>query len=264
MLNKLLLHIKGLKVIRKTFKNWWIHYFPRDGERIFYTRSGDKFYVRCQTRESERSDLSAIVETYLDKQYTKEFDIGKYDVVVDIGAYIGDFTVYAAKKAVNGRVYAFEPHPENFKQLNKNISLNNLKNVYAYEEGISGSKGIQYLYLQNQFSAHTTSPEIAKFKKHLNKGSIAIKVRTIEGVFKDFNLQKINFLKIDCEGGEYEILFNTNKNTFEKIERIAMEVHSHPIYKFKDMIDFLNKVGYKLNYDKIIHEQKLLLISAQK
>ncbi len=262
MLNKLLLHIKGLKVMRKIFKNWWIHYFPRDGERIFYTRLGDKFYVRCQTRQSETSDLSAIVETYLDKQYTKEFDIGKDDVVVDIGGNIGDFTVYAAKKAVNGKVYVFEPSPENFRQLNKNISLNKLKNVYAYEEGMSGSKGIQYLYL-NGFTTHTTSPEIAKFE-HLNMGSIAIKVRTIEEVFKDFNLQKINFLKIDCEGGEYEILFNINRNTFEKIEKIAMEVHLHPVYKFKDMIDFLNKVGYKVNYDKIIPEQKTLLIYAKR
>ncbi len=77
--------------------------------------------------------------------------------------------------------------------------------------------------------------------------SIDISTITIQDLFEDFNIQKIDFLKIDCEGCEYETLFNTRNEYFQKIKKIAMEIHYHPKYKFQHMIEFLRNIGYDVN-----------------
>jgi len=71
---------------------------------------------------SNPADLSMLTEIWVIEEYTpKEFEINTDDVVIDIGAYLGFFSLYAAKLASNGKVHCFEPLPNNFFTLSKNI-----------------------------------------------------------------------------------------------------------------------------------------------
>jgi len=84
---------------------------------------------------------------YGEKTYiSPKFQILSNDVVVDIGANIGVFNIYAAKKTKN-KVYAFEPFPDNYKILKNNIFQNKLDNIQPYNYAISDYSGIVKLYV---------------------------------------------------------------------------------------------------------------------
>lgn len=129
-------------------------------------------------------------------------------VFVDVGAYVGDMTIFAALKCTKGQVFAFEPHPESYKYLLKNIRLNNLRNVSAYNMALGLSKGSVNFY---------PNPElVGRSSTQIDNDISPIKVRInyLDNVIpKDI---KIDVLKIDTEGEELQILKSAKKNNNEK------------------------------------------------
>ena len=91
-------------------------------------RNGLQFEVRPHT-----SDRATVNENFIHYPYTHHtaFKIGESDIVVDIGANIGAFTLYAARTAKKGRVASVEPSSENFKQLAHNLKINAIANGNA-------------------------------------------------------------------------------------------------------------------------------------
>ncbi|CEG11098.1 Methyltransferase FkbM (fragment) [groundwater metagenome] len=86
-----------------------------------------------------------------------ESRIKEGDVVLDIGANIGYYTLIAAKLVgVNGKVYAFEPDPTNFSFLKKSVEINNYKNVICEQKAVSNENGKVKLFLHKFITgAHT-------------------------------------------------------------------------------------------------------------
>jgi hypothetical protein len=122
------------------------------------------------------------------------------DVVVDLGANVGFFTYLAAKKCKE--VIAIEGGYECFSCLVQNTS--ELQNVKYLNASILGKSKEQ---------THIWSPK----QNPLNV--------QIEDVFKIFNLEKIDFLKCDIEGGEYDLFQNMDQDILNKINKIALETH---------------------------------------
>src|SRR3990167_6652949 len=90
-----------------------------------YLRDGTKFLRRAGS-----FDRFVIWEVWSLHDYDKGgFEIKPKDTVIDIGAQIGAFSVYAAKKASKGKVIAYEPFLESFKILETNRKLNKIKNL---------------------------------------------------------------------------------------------------------------------------------------
>jgi FkbM family methyltransferase len=193
-----------------------------------------KFKIRKGT-----IDEFIIKEIWKHKEYTpsklKKFRINKSDTVVDIGANIGIFTIFAANKAKNGIIYSYEPVPENFDLLKKNIEMNNFKNIKIYKFAVLGKKGEVKISLSNwNDGMHSV-------------GIRGIKVSgiTLEDIFLNNKIKKINFLKIDCEGSEYDILINTPEEYLKKIEKISMEFHDFGIYDIPSLKGFLETNGFQ-------------------
>ncbi len=92
------------------------------------------------------------VETQLFESHIKEGD-----VVLDLGANIGYFTLIAAKcVGANGKVYAFEPDPTNFSFLKRSVEINNYKNVVCEQKAVSNKNGVVKLFLHDyQTGAYT-------------------------------------------------------------------------------------------------------------
>ena len=78
--------------------------------------------------------------------------IKELEVIVDIGAHIGYYSLYSSKKVKNGRVFAFEPFEESFEILIKNLELNQITNVVTQNMGVSHKSGSATLYLKKDFS----------------------------------------------------------------------------------------------------------------
>ncbi|MCH7567792.1 MAG: FkbM family methyltransferase [Nanoarchaeota archaeon] len=203
---------------------------------IYKLRNGVKYRVR-----GGATDRFIINEICLHNSYTPEgFEIQEDDIVVDIGAHIGIFTILASRHAKKGKVYAFEPVSHNFELLKENISLNAANNVIAIEKAVSNKSGKMKLFISRSRNKGQNSMH------RLDKYQIEIEVEKMS--FKDFlkKLPKIDFLKMDCEGAEYEILMNLTKKELSKIKKISMEYHNYGEKKGKDLAKFLKENGFKV------------------
>jgi FkbM family methyltransferase len=198
----------------------------------------------------ESTVIEIIDEIIYKKDYNpKGFTIGPDDIVVDIGANIGIFSVYAAKKAK--AVYAVEPFPENVSFIKKNAKNNKLKNITTIHAAVSDKKGKINLFISNISAGHLI------FNKH-SGGSLSEYVTvpsvTLAEIMKKHNLKKIDFLKIDREGAEGQIIKSLSEIDLQKISKITMEFHdnvSKPSHLGIKKI--LEKAGFEvhcLEYDK--------------
>ena len=141
-------------------------------------------------------------------------------IVIDVGANIGSFTLLAASiVGVNGRVYAFEPVSETFARLERNISLNRTGHIVVpCREAVGGKEGSITINTHEK-SAYASATSSVRCPSETARCS------TVQGMIERYRLERVNFLKVDCEGCEYEIFRSMTPSTASKIGQIAMEVH---------------------------------------
>lgn len=224
-------------------------------------KNGTRFFLDNQTLAS--ADLFILSEVWGDHfyDYDKAFIIKPGDVVFDIGANKGFFTVYAAQKVLqSGAVYAFEPAPKNFHILQKNLEINRLSNVVASAVAVSGHKGDVELYLsKTNDGGHSVFEDDVKadYKGELKTGSIFVPTIELQAFCERNKVEKIDFMKVDCEGGEYDIFLNLSAEFYGKIAKIAMEYHSLGGHLVEELI----KVLKENNFDVKVHEQALFALN---
>jgi len=144
-------------------------------------------------------------EIFKDKLYEKFFTVEENDVVMDFGASIGPFT-YSILDKKPKHVYCLEPSPEELNTLIKNTKN---EPVTIINKGISDEEG--------EFEFNLFGVE---------DGLKIAQSTTFDTIRKEFNIKKIDFIKTDCEGGEYSV-FN-NKNIFwikENVKKVVGEWH---------------------------------------
>lgn len=141
-----------------------------------------------------------------------EKKISKNMNVVDIGANVGYYTVNLANiVGEKGKVFAFEPDPKNFSILEKNIHLNNFKNVILINKAVSESSSFTTLF---QNSSNTGGHSIIKNED--SEKQIVVETITLDEYFKNF-YDPIDLVKIDVEGAEYQIIAG-GLNFFKKLK----------------------------------------------
>ena len=205
-------------------------------------------------------DAFALYEIWRYKSYS-EAEIRRDDVVVDIGANIGGYAVLAAKSGA--RVFAYEPVPETYQLLSKNIIINNCHTVKSYNVAVGSKIGELTL---------NVNPQAAGLDSiyHTFSSTEKIKVPSIDlhEIFVQNKLKKIDVLKIDVEGAEYDILLNARSSDMRKVRTITMEYHDfldHGHNK-KELIRFLRSNGFEVQLripwivDKLLREGKILAV----
>jgi FkbM family methyltransferase len=169
-------------------------------------------------------------EIFVDQMYeNKVAPIESGDTVVDIGANYGFFVLYAASKKVE-RVIAYEPSNIVFRYLNENTQ--HLDNVKTRAKAVGGQNGKATFYDEID---NVESPSSASSRLESSQGSddlrhlYEVDVITLEDIFVQENLRKIDYLKIDCEGAELDILSKTPSHRFQQINKMCVETHSEEI-----------------------------------
>lgn len=155
------------------------------------------------------------------------------DICVDIGANIGITSIYLAKKYPFLKIIAFEPVKENFSNFVKNIEINNIPagTITPINMGVSGN-GREITILTN--TINTGGSTIKEINEYDGTDFVNVsKTITLDNIFEKFKIKKAKLLKIDCEGCEYEIFYNSNKETLRKIINIRGEFHMNR--NIKDM-----------------------------
>jgi len=183
--------------------------------------------------------------------------------VLDIGANIGYYVLLEADIiGDSGKVYAFEPHPNNFAMLKRNVELNNFLNkVELYQMGMSDQEGVFNLFISNRSNLHTLNPEYSKSytKKEPFKGSMRIEVADITKFLRE--KKNIDFIRMDIEGHEVEVLNGLYRglDDLRIFPSILFETHLHKYnyvdHNMKDTLGKLFAKGY--NVEAIISNNEL-------
>lgn len=150
------------------------------------------------------------------------------DVVLDLGANIGYFTILAAGLVgPHGKVYCFEPEPTNFKYLTKNIALNDLSNVDAHQKAVSDSNGEVELFICTYDSGHHTINRFDGIEAYARGRAYERQAISIEAVCIDDFLKgradKVNVIKMDVEGAEALALEGMRRTLLDNDVKVFLE-----------------------------------------
>lgn len=204
---------------------------------ILELRNGYRFRVRT------RMDIWIIKEICLENQYENaSVDIEDGWTVLDIGAGLGDFAVHVAKRRPNSTVYAYEPFPQSYALLQENLDLNQIGNVQVSPCAVCAQAGPTPFHIAVEAVAHSTAG-----LANAASDTIQVTGMTLDDVFVHLQLSHCDYLKMDCEGAEYEVLFNTSRETLHKIRHLCLEYHDGVAgFSRQDLVRFLMERGFSV------------------
>jgi FkbM family methyltransferase len=161
------------------------------------------------------------------------------NVIFDIGSYSGIYTLLSAKSNEDVKTYSFEPNPELFKVLSKNIKLNRLKNSKILELALGENEGNETLYIN-----HERFSSSASLKKNSNEGaSFKVKKITLDSFVTQEKITTIDLMKIDVEEYEINVLRGASESLSNFHPIILMESLSQD--SLSEQKSFLTKFGYQ-------------------
>jgi len=160
------------------------------------------------------------------------------DIAIDIGANIGIVSIYLARRYPGLTIHAFEPIPDNYDHLTQNLRLNGVRNIIAHPLAITkdGRAFEMIVHLSNS-GGGTGCLQDMRLPDH---EYYTTRSTTLDRVFAEYEIQRCRLLKIDCEGAEYEILWNTH--CLERVDYLSGEFHmnqrlAHEGYSAQTLLD---------------------------
>jgi FkbM family methyltransferase len=187
--------------------------------------------------------LRVVTPVFHKRVYTPPgFELRPDDEVVDVGANIGAFAVYAAQRT-SGRVLAVEPHPGNAAALRRNLRANSAQRAVVAECAVAEAAGTLPLFLGRSGTTH----QLFAAGKDTGEGaSIDVRVVTLPELLAEHGFARVDFLKLDCEGAEGLILPSLGDGQLAAIRTIALEFHDDTSPLSHDALaKLLDSKGYR-------------------
>ena len=200
-------------------------------------------------------------------KFLKKNKYNSFKLLIDIGAHKGESIKLFSKNFIIKKIISFEASPINFKYLKKKIEEN--KQGYNNTEIVleNTALGAEDKIIEfNQFneSSSSTIKEIDKESKYYKRKfrlinflnnketyqKIKIKISKLKDYIEKNNIKKINFMKIDTEGYEFEILLGL-ENKIKIVDIIMFEHHYDNMIKKGYTFEDINKLLIKNNFNKI-------------
>ena len=225
-------------------------------------------------------------EIFVDRVYLKHGIVfNEDDCIIDVGANIGLFTLFAQQKSPKGTIYAFEPAPHAFDKLQTNAKLY-CQNTHLFNCGLGGEHTEETFTFYprssvfSSFAADTEQDEKAIrsviinmlqrdnsldeeslerladefIKDRLERETYQAQLRTLSEIIEEYKIEKIDLLKLDAEKSELAILQGIKDNHWSLIKQIAMEVHDQEGSTIKKVLRLLEDKGFKF----VVDEESLL------
>jgi FkbM family methyltransferase len=206
------------------------------------------FRNRARLRIGRGVDHVPIIEIFLREEY------GKVDggaVILDIGANIGAFSIYAAMSARDVTVYAYEPMTEFYRLMQENVRINRLEHaVKCFNLAVGADTRVRELAVESNTFLFPTL-------LHADDGTVtrtvSVPCTSLADILESNELERVGLLKMDCEGAEYEILYNTPDRYLERIREIRMEYHNLQTERCNGeaLGTFLRSRGYEVTVARV-------------
>jgi len=178
--------------------------------------------------------------SFHEPEMRKYFNLDK-GIFVDVGANIGKYTVIVGKALKNnGKVISFEPMPENFEILKKNIKLNKINNVFTFECGLGDKEEKLDLYL-DEVGVGGGAHSLVKDNPNTTNNKIKITIRKLDNIVKELKLNRVDLIKIDVEGFESNVLIGAIDTLKKYHPKIIFEVWDKTyLNKVKNVLELFN------------------------
>ncbi|HZZ70718.1 MAG TPA: FkbM family methyltransferase [Pirellulales bacterium] len=204
-----------------------------------------------------------VKEIFEQRRYARPgFEIKPTDTIVDVGANIGVFSLWAARQAPQGKVLAIEPTSV-IDVLKLNLEKNGITNVIAAKEaaGEDGQSWDMVTYPGFNIVNHRAAwrPKLFTrfvikllFWKYQSDPVIEkVHVKSLERLLDENGIERVNYFKIDCEGGEYEIFRNLSNRGFDRLDKIVMEFHEYTAGQdHRELVKMLKDHGFEMEIHK--------------
>lgn len=224
--------------------------------------NGQKFYP---TDPKQLGSARFLINEIFHKKFYERagFELKPSDTVVDIGANMGLFAMWASTQVGQGQVLSIEPTSNCFATIIENISRNELKNIIPLQIALGAEECMLELLEYPGFNAVTHAAHLKpaawgqffikllyrKYSEPPNR--LEVPCQTLEKVINEQELQIIDLLKIDCEGAEYDILLSTPDEVLKRVQRIVMEFHElDRSHSHHELVDRLQSVGFEVTLKK--------------
>lgn len=204
---------------------------------------GNKILFRIEDR--------GIIREFFGMNVYDEIKTPKKGIILDIGGHIGLFSITFSKKiGKEGKIYAFEPFRDSYNLFKKNLIINDFRGVKLYNNAISEKKGKMRLYLHKYSAANSLNAESDNY--------VIIESETLINFVKREKIKRIELIKLDVEGAEYEIIKNS-KEVLKNTDAIILELH--PDILSKKQINEVEMILKKLKFKrKVIYKSEPLMI----
>ena len=216
-----------------------------------------EFYCR------NNNDDIPMMTTHEYDNIERNFTPKEGDIVIDVGAHIGPYTLKASKRiGLNGKVVAIEADPENFDILTRNIQLNKLTNVIALNYAAYSKEDKIRLYLLKVDKSSYTKYNTIMIDRaqHANeKNFVEVKANTLDYLLQSNGIkhEQVNWIKIDVEGAEFDVLKGA-KDILSKSKDISLLIEIHNLSTnnttlYEPIKEFLNSYNFKIEYENVVY-----------
>ena len=165
-----------------------------------------------------------------------------FRTIVDIGANMGSFALYAAISCPEAKIFCYEPVAENYGFLKRNLAINSLeKRVAAFQYAVAARSGRREIALG-------TSPTHSLLGIDCSAGHRLVECITLGDIINSQHLETVDLLKVNCEGAEYEILESCSRAELDHFPNIRLEYHNLDAFKRNGgwLSRFLESRRYKI------------------
>ena len=174
----------------------------------------------------------------MEERYLNSIDL-KGKIVFDIGAHIGIHSLHFSRAVgETGRVVSFEPNPESYRVLVSHLRANSVRNVKALNLGLGSAKAERALLYRSRFrGTGTVEPSIQRDMQRHGRGlgSVRVRLDTLDNCMKTYCLPHPDFVKIDVEGHEYEVLQGMEHICRRSRPSLLIEIHgANPVLKMQN------------------------------
>ena len=218
-------------------KNNYIYSFERYGKNItmYLPHYEEDFLQKCIV---EQSDFYEVIEL----EYLRDTFLKGGNVILDIGANIGNHTVFFSKICNAEKVYAFEPVAETYDTLCRNIDLNHIENtVVAYNVALGNASGKARIKYFDPLNIGSTQIEEA------DDGNIGMKR------LDDYQFERIDFIKIDVETYEYDLLQGAKNTLTQFAPVIFVEIFDDCFSKVDKLLESYGYINSYIIFNNYIY-----------
>lgn len=194
-------------------------------------------------------DQSVVAEIFRHREYRRADAIVKSanHAILDVGAHAGFFTIYCKALNKHAQVYAIEPEVNNFTLLNRHIAENGLQNIKTFQVALADNTGSGQLVVSQDSHNHAMlSARVSVAQSGLQhiEDNTKVKTFTLADFCRMEGIEKISLLKMDIEGGEYDVFASLEVADYLMIENIILEYHNYGGKTYKILEKQLRENGF--------------------